>query len=127
MTPEKAISTSVTCIIRTSADMSQPLATKQPPTPAAAIALSEAVDGSDLLDFSRSSADVVRTPGGDARAPTSRESWVAEMNAELAEFDALTTSATPDGPGSAGAGAGPNDGRRWKQALEQELAQHLTR
>ena len=78
------------------------------------------MDDADLLDFSRSSAGV-RTPGTDG---TTRASWVAEMNAELAEFDALTSTVTPEGRAPAG-GTGGESEQRWKQSLEQELSQHL--
>ena len=75
--------------------------------------LPQAVDDGDLLDFVPSAE--VRTPGvGDG---TTTASWVAEMNAELAEFDALTSSATPESLQTGLAG----DPSRWKQELEQEL------
>lgn len=74
----------------------------------------------DLLDFSQpppSAASAV-APG------TTTESWVAEMESELAEFDRLTTPvvqmATPSGqqPGTA-----PVAG--WQASMQDELAQHL--
>ena len=76
----------------------------------------------DLLDFSQpppSAASAV-APG------TTTESWVAEMESELAEFDRLTTpivqTATPSGhqPGTA-----PPAG--WQASMQDELAQHLAR
>ncbi|KAL1508707.1 hypothetical protein AB1Y20_004802 [Prymnesium parvum] len=74
------------------------------------------VDSADFLDFSRPAAAPVMTPGVER---TTRASWEAEMNAELAEFDALTEGASPEVRTSAG-----NQGQ-WKQSLEQELAKHL--
>lgn len=70
----------------------------------------------DLLDFSQKPREVMHTPGVHRET---RASWVAEMNAELAEFDALTSGSVVNEH------AGPVDEGRWRQSLEQELADHL--
>jgi hypothetical protein len=66
---------------------------------------------------------LVSTASGSA-APT-RDSWVAEMNRELAEFDSLVdatpTHATPPGAAT-GRPSGPGT---WQHSLEDELARHL--
>jgi len=75
----------------------------------------------DLLDFSISRADPVSTPltgqrGSSAALSTTSASWVEEMNAELAEFDALTA--------QVGVG-GASPGGAWEKGMEAELQSRL--
>ena len=82
----------------------------------------------DLLDFSQpppSAASAV-APG------TTTESWVAEMESELAEFDRLTTPIdrltivqTVHTPSGLQPGTAPVAG--WQASMQDELAQHLAR
>ena len=76
----------------------------------------------DLLDFSQPppSATSAVAPG------TTTESWVAEMESELAEFDRLTTPVVQTAtPSSHQPGTAPAAG--WQASMQDELAQHLTR
>uniref|UniRef100_A0A7S4FAR0 Secreted protein n=1 Tax=Chrysotila carterae TaxID=13221 RepID=A0A7S4FAR0_CHRCT len=60
--------------------------------------------------------------------PASADAWMAEMNAELAEFDALTGSSTSS-PSLRSANAPTMTGTmpsQWQNSLEEELAGHLT-
>ena len=86
-----------------------------PPPPAAAAAQTSvgAHDDSDLLDFS-STVALAHTPVTEG---ATRASWVAEMNAELAEFDALTGGTSASSPDSR---------QGWQQSMEAELAQRMS-
>lgn len=84
-------------------------------TPAPAPAPLPALPEEQLLDFSDDGA--VATPACPPSGGTSTSAaWVNEMDAELAEFDALTAGV---GPGGAAAGHG------WQAMMEAELQQQL--
>ena len=87
----------------------------------------------DLLDFSavEGGSEAYLTPtGGRAAPPTgalsaSSVSWVEEMNAELAEFDAVIGRYSGGGPGSGCSSGGPATMEAVDAELEQQLGTPL--
>ena len=64
------------------------------------------------------------TPAGCSTADSSTTQWIDEMNAEIAEFDAITSVA---GQPRASTGSRPSDGGAgWQEAMEAELRQQLS-
>mmetsp|Transcript_56520 Transcript_56520/g.93410 ORF Transcript_56520/g.93410 Transcript_56520/m.93410 type:complete len:153 (-) Transcript_56520:85-543(-) len=71
----------------------------------------------------------------DITSGTDREAWIAEMNAELAEFDALTSFSPAQNPSSTPTllpvGTMPQhqsgDVASWQDSLELELSEHYTK
>ena len=85
-------------------------------------------NASDLLNFSVDASggdSAFATPVGGRTQPLSASSsnWVEEMNAELAEFDALTGGMRPDG-GAAPVAGGVQD-PAWEERLNAELQAQL--
>lgn len=81
---------------------------------AGAAVLAGREEDAELLDFTKPAQ--LSTPcSGDAGT---RESWVEQMDAELAEFDALVGETTPSDVTAADAG--------WERGLERELAARIS-